>query len=424
MKNILSQDVITATFREALRQGLVRPEDSLLMFHDLAFLEERIRNLVSLFPSSTLHGLAIKANPLTGILRHVLPLGAGVEAATSGEVRLALQCGYPPERIVYDSPVKTPEEIEFALRAGIRLNIDNFAELERIARIRETIPTNSICGIRINPQVGTGKILESSVAGEYSKFGIPFKTGIEALFDAFRKYPWLTGLHLHVGSQGCPLDLLIEGIRVLYHFMEEVNAAAGGNRIRQFDIGGGLPIAYHPGDSPPSMEDYVNRLKSEFPALFTAHCSLVTEFGRWVYTNAGWTVSRVEYVKQDPGIHTAMIHCGADLFVRECLNPKDWSHEYTVVPGHTGGQAEGRSYRYNLAGPLCFSGDILAKNVELPEIREGDHIIIHDTGGYTFSMWSRYNSRYTPRIFGYTKDRFILLRERETPEEVAAFWGR
>lgn len=143
-----------------------------------------------------------------------------------------------------------------------------------------------------------------------------------------------------------------------------------------------------------------------------------------MHVNTGWVAGRVEYVKKDPGINTAMIHAGADLFLRECLNPKAWQHEYSVLDKN-GYLKRGKDINpYNLAGPLCFSGDIVAKNVELPAIEEGDHIIIHDAGGYTFSMWSRYNSRQTPRILGYYKDgeRFEMLKERESFEDLVRFW--
>lgn len=129
-----------------------------------------------------------------------------------------------------------------------------------------------------------------------------------------------------------------------------------------------------------------------------------------------------EFVTRDPGINTAMIHAGADLFLRECLNPKSWPHEYSVFDktGHVKTGTDDNPY--NLAGPLCFSGDILARNVPLPSVEEGDFLVIHDTGGYTFSMWSRYNSRQTPRILGYHGESFEILRERETFDALERFW--
>ncbi|MEI6456749.1 MAG: diaminopimelate decarboxylase [bacterium] len=435
------------TLRRALEQGWIREEDSSVILYDLTFLEKRIEYLRSLFPVGTLHGLAVKANPLIRIMEMSRNLGMGVEAASMGEVSLALKTGYPPEKIVYDSPVKTIREIEFALRNGIHINIDNLSELKRVDNLLNSMETRSTIGIRINPQVGVGSILESSVAGEYSKFGIPIRTGQAALEKAFLDYPWLTGVHLHVGSQGCPLSLLIDGIGVLYDFTLEINEKRRQRAIppvNVFDIGGGLPVSYRSDADPPSMEEYVNAIRNRAPRLLTADWRLITEFGRWTYTNAGWTVSRVEYVKHDPGIHTAMIHVGADLFVRECLNPKDWQHEYSLFDSRgrlkksavgsrqsidelrvTSDELRTPDEPYNLAGPLCFSGDILAKGVMLPPVEEGDCIAIHDTGSYTFSMWSRYNSRQSPRILGYTNDgeHFEILKERETLDDVAGFWG-
>jgi diaminopimelate decarboxylase len=416
---------IGTDFRSALSEGLIREEDTLVMFHDLSFLEERIQWLNSLFPPQTLHALAIKANPLMRILEFTRSLGTGAEVASLGELKSALKAGYPAEKILFDSPVKTWQDLEFALTTGVHINVDSLAELDRLATLKQKANYHGTVGIRINPQVGVGTILESSVAGEYSKFGIPIRTKRKELVDAFLYYPWITGVHLHVGSQGCSMELLLNGIGVLYDLVLEVNEkrhASGLQPISLFDIGGGFPISYQNDEVPPSMEEYAKAIKNRYPLLFTSHFSLLTEFGRWVYVNAGWTVSRVEYVKHDPGINTAMIHAGADLFLRECLNPKSWPHEYSVF-NKSGNLKSGNDVTpYNIAGPLCFSGDILARNVTLPVIEEGDFLVIHDTGGYAFSMWSRYNSRQTPRIIGYTRDKFEILRERESFDELAGFW--
>ena len=267
----LSCLLIEKALKLALKDGWIREEDTAVIFYDLEFLKSRMEELKRIFPPLTLHALAIKANPLIRILEFSRELGMGVEAASMGEVRLALKTGYKPEQIVYDSPVKTRTELEFALKAGIHINIDNLSELGRVSQICQThIPTGSV-GIRINPQVGLGSILESSVAGEYSKFGLPIKTRKQELLKAFSENPWLTGVHLHVGSQGCPMELLINGIGVLYDFVKEVNEIrrkASFPPIDIFDIGGGLPIAYHRNEQPPSMEAYVQAIREKAPELF------------------------------------------------------------------------------------------------------------------------------------------------------------
>jgi diaminopimelate decarboxylase len=427
----LGADRIGKTLRSALSQGIIRQEDTAAIFYDLDFLAARITHLTRCFPENTLHGLAIKANPLQKIMKYAREISpnVGVEAASIGEVNLALQTGYQPGQVVFDSPVKTMDELRFAISAGIHLNIDNLSELERVKSIvmlAGSPPLTGSAGLRINPQIGVGAIAESSVAGEYSKFGVPIKFFLPEIQAAFLSCPWLTGVHLHVGSQGCPVSMLTDGIGVLYDFVTELNVRRlllGFPPISIFDIGGGLPVSYLSGVTPPPMEEYVAQIALRAPQLLNPSAfKLITEFGRWTYTNAGWTVSRVEYVKRDPAINTAMLHVGADLFVRECLNPKDWQHEYSVYD-REGKLRTGRDvHAYNLAGPLCFSGDIIAKNVTLPRVEEGDYLVIHDTGSYTFSMWSRYNSRLTPRIAGYREDVFEIIRERESQEALQGFW--
>jgi diaminopimelate decarboxylase len=460
----ISVSGIERALKSALASGMIREVDTAVIFYDLDFLETRIRRLQSAFPAGTLHALAVKANPLVRTMETARNLCAGVEAASLGEVNLALRSGYKPESIVYDSPVKTVPELKFALQAGIHINIDNLSELNRVGSILGDIPSTSVIGLRLNPQVGVGSILESSVAGEYSKFGVPVKSRMAELREAYSTLPWLTGVHLHVGSQGCAMQLLTDGIGVLYDFvtgMNEIRLSSGLPPISTFDIGGGLPVSYHPDRQPPAIEDYVAAIRNRAPGLFpqtlnpstpqpltpsphhpitpSLHHSitapphhrttappfrLITEFGRWTYTNCGWTVSRVEYVKHDPGINTAMIHVGADLFLRECLNPRDWSHAYLVFD-RDGNLKPGRdSNPWNLAGPLCFSGDILAREITLPAVEEGDYVAIRDSGSYTFSMWSRYNSRQTPRILGYQQDgeQFSILKERESPDDTCKFW--
>ncbi len=157
------------------------------------------------------------------------------------------------------------------------------------------------------------------------------------------------------------------------------------------------------------MKDYARMLKEACPQLFNGNYRLITEFGRYVFTNAGFAISRVEYVKHDRGINTAMIHVGANMFIRETYHPEQWKHEISVVTPE-GKIKQGKSENpWVIAGPLCFAGDMIAKNINLPPIKEGDYIIIHDSGAYTHSMWSEYNSREKPRIFGIDESKNIRL---------------
>ncbi len=420
---------IAKIFKRALdRKNLIKSINSAIIFYDLSFLENRLTQIKKSFPSGTLNTVAIKANPLVKNLQFFKRNGFGLEAASFPELYLAEKAGVHPSKIVFDSPAKTIEEITYALKLGVHINADSFDELERISFLRRKIKSKSTVGIRINPQVGTGKIKITSVAGEYSKFGIPIKQYRKDLQKAFLKFDWLTGVHLHIGSQGISADMLLKGIGIVYEFAEKTNAllAAKGlsNRIKIFDIGGGLPIRYKNSDSEVSVSVYAKKMKKNFPLLFSSKYKLITEFGRWINANVGWTVSRVEYVKKQRKINTAVIHVGADMFVRSVYNPGEWHHNISVLDSK-GMIKSGNRKKYVIAGPLCFSGDKIATDVLLPEIEPGDFLVIHDTGAYTLSMWSRYNSRLIPKIIGYYNDgnRFSIIKKRETPANLYIFWS-
>jgi len=411
----------------ALARGFLRPQDAAAVFHDLGLLDARLARIRAAFPPQTLHAVAIKANPLRRILERLRALDAGAEVASWPELRLALSAGFPPERIVFDSPAKTIEELRQALSAGVRVNADNLDEIERIAALRRELSSSaSAVGIRINPQVGAGRIAATSTAAAYSKFGVALLERREELLHAFVEHDWLRGVHVHVGSQGCSLELLVEAVRRLVEFADEVEGEqreAGAFRVETIDIGGGLPIAYQPGDVEIPVEDYAAALRATCPALFEGRYGIITEFGRYLFAPTGWIASRVEYVKTVAGIPTAILHVGADILSRECQDPESWRHAISVhAPDGT--PRLGGEERWNLAGPLCYSGDMPAVGVPLPRIHAGDFVVFHDTGAYALSMWSRYNSRQVPRVLGYESPgwSFQVLKERERPEDVIAFW--
>ena len=173
------------------------------------------------------------------------------------------------------------------------------------------------------------------------------------------------------------------------------------------------------------MKDYSDEIRKRFPELDDGTYKLITEFGRYVHANAGWAAARVEYVKREPDRNTAIIHLGADMFLRECYRPEDWQHEI-IVADQSGRLKTGNDEKkYVIAGPLCFAGDMIARDIELPAMSPGDYIIIKDSGAYTMSMWSRYNSRQMPKVIGYTENGrdFELIKDRETAEDLVAFWS-
>jgi diaminopimelate decarboxylase len=470
-----------------------------------------------------IHALAVKANPVRGILSRAAAAQTrasakttttprtrfGAECASYPEVMhaLSLNCFESPRSIIYDSPCKPMDELAVIMRRGCYVNLDNLDEVEKVNSILHASGHTGMeeqyekqFGLRISPVVAAGEssIFACTSTGTTldSKFGLALLSDDdvddtstrERLVALYRSNPWLQGIHVHVGSQGCSLDMLVTGVERVVKVALDMNAALGRRQIQVIDIGGGLPTVYDGRDQEAyRFETYVNELKKHVPQLFSSanNFTIITEFGRSIFVKCGITISRVETVKswllkEDSSIshgkqitdrqqaaaaaaRIAVIHVGANQFLRTAYLPNEWKHSISVFDST--GNPKGCEYDngndhavvvpfllHDIAGPLCFAGDYLAKRVWLPEIQAGDYLVIHDTGGYTMSMYSRYNSRCASGIYGYeyySKDdddteeeeaeaesattansrnttttiRLSILKRPETVEEALSFWG-
>jgi diaminopimelate decarboxylase len=406
------------TIERALSAGLLDEESPAALFYDLDAFRDQLRSLTGAFPGA-LHALAVKACPLPALLRTAIDAGFGLEVASEGELAIAERLAAPASRVVFDSPAKTRREIAAALSAGHRLNLNSLEELARVAEVMErpSPPRPASIGLRVNPEIEGARIEATFTAGRGSKFGVPLDADRGAIREAFAEHPWLDGLHVHAGSQGVPLDRLIDAIARVVELAGELTAR--GATIRVLDIGGGLPVRYRPSDRAPDFAAYAGALEQRVPGLFAGPWRIITEFGRAVFARCGFAASRVEYTQRG-GV--AVIHLGADLFVRPAYRPDDWHHEIEVF-GPTGQPKVGPITAWSIAGPLCFSGDFLARGRPLPPIEEGDILAVRDAGAYTLSMWSRYNSRLAPAVYGFDQGGFQLLKPREAVEDLLRFWG-
>lgn len=420
----LSPGHVTDVLQYAMNAGLIDDLNPWAVFHNLDLFRERLRLIREVFPTNSLHTLAIKANPLLGLLRIAVEEEFGLEAASFEEVQLALAAGCLPARIFFDSPAKTKTELAQALRLGISINADNFEELDRINRL---IPPDcgSNVGLRINPEVGAGRIHQTSVATSSSKFGEPIKANDNAILAAFERFPWLTGLHLHVGSQGCDLDLFLAAARRIVDLMGTISDRLGNERIKWINIGGGVPASYREDAIVLEFRDYVRAL-SNVPGMFSSERLLVTEFGRAIQANCGWAASRIEYVKRKPDAILAVVHFGADFLMRAVYASQDWAHEFLLCSAD-GALKEGPVSQITIAGPLCFAGDLPGRDVKLPEPGIYDLVVVRDTGAYTLSLWSRHCNRAMPMVVGYSREPegfcFTALHHREKPIDIVKQWG-
>ncbi len=415
----------------AVDHGALAPDPTagdhgaVLLAHDLDHLDATLAELRAAFPPSTLHAVAAKANPVGGILDRIATAGMGLECASGVELELAL-ARLPPDRVVFDSPCKTWDELRRALSAGARLNADSLQELDRIATLQQEAGSDSLVGLRINPGVGAGSIAGTSTAVRGSKFGVDLPANRREIVDRFACSPWLRALHVHVGSQGCSMELLAAGAAAAVDLAQDIGAAGG--RVDALDIGGGLSAGYGDSDDEgPTFAALAAVLRAQVPGLFSGPWQLVTEYGRRVHAAAGVVLSRVESTKVSGGRRIAVVHAGADLFVRPAYRPAQWRHRVTVH--HRDGRLKtGPRMPWDVVGPLCFSGDRLAKGRQLPPIEPGDVVAVHDAGAYTLAMYSRYNSRRAPAVLGVLGGgerpvRAQILKPQETAAQVMAFWG-
>ncbi|MFE4196801.1 diaminopimelate decarboxylase [Paenarthrobacter sp. NPDC056912] len=408
-----------AILRAAVSQGLLHPEEALVAaFIDMDGVAENVAALHREFSAipQVLHAFAAKANCLVPVLAALKDLDMGCEVASEGELAQALAAGFAPARIVFDSPAKTVRELRQALSLGVAINADNFQELDRIAGLLEHSPSTSTIGLRLNPQVGVGGIEAMSTAGATSKFGIALNDegNRSRLLDAYRRYPWLTSIHAHVGSQGCPLLLMTEGIARVVEFADEVNTVLGRDRITTIDIGGGLPVDFETDHPISAFGSYAQALRLEVPALFSGRYGVMTEFGRTIMAKFGFIAAHVEYTKEAGGRRIAITHAGAQVAMRTVFLPEVWPLRVVAHDG-SGRIKGGDLVPQDVAGPCCFAGDLLAKNRLLPVLEPGDMVVLLDTGAYYFSTPFSYNSLLEPGVYGATVEadgtvRFTTLR--------------
>ncbi len=415
--------------REAIRQGALSDTQLVAGFIDVASVRRTIASLIDAFPAHFEHTFAAKANAMSQSLAVIRKQGLGCEVASAGELRQALDVGFTPEKIVYDEPAKTIDVLKFALQSGISFNIDNFQELDRVLSLANNIKPKSRIGFRINPQVGSGRIGAMSTATSTSKFGVALKDAgnREKLINCYQTHSWLTSIHTHIGSQGCAIELMVAGIRVVVDLAKEINQAIGRQQISVIDIGGGLPVNFDSEEIAPTFSDYAGALRDSIPELFSGEFTIKTEFGRSIYAKNGFIATRVEYTKQSGGRPIAITHAGAQTATRTAFMPDLWAIRLSVFDS-LGVEKRGTLVEQDVAGPCCFAGDMLAVNRPLPRIEPGDYVMLHDTGAYYFSNPFFYNNLPAIGVFGATSNDtggvvLDVWRKQQSLEDVLAVIG-
>jgi len=389
----------------AIEQGILSEEKPLVALVNKQGLVNSVKKLHAAFPSHFKHCFAVKANPYFKILQQLQETGMGAEVASLPELELSLKAGFSAEQIIFDAPVKTQQEIERALTLGIAFNIDNFQELERVIEWFKNNQSSSSIGFRINPQIGAGSVASTSTATMTSKFGIGLKDkdNREQIIQSCKKYAWLDSLHVHVGSVGCPMELMCEGVATIVELAQQINHETDKKQIKYLDIGGGLPVDFTQDADTPEFAEYAATLSKNVPEVMNGEYHITTEYGRAIIAKNAITAGRVEYTKTMGGLPVVLSHIGVHTLLRTVSEPEDWKRRISAFDAN-GQSKQGELIKQNIAGPACFTGDLIAKERPLPLLQAGDYILVHDTGAYHFSNHYQYNALPRPPVYFYELD--------------------
>src|SRR5882724_5539069 len=352
---------------------------------------------------------AMKANANLAILRVFLDQGGGLDIVSGGELFRALRAGADPQRIVFAGVGKSAEEIEAALRADILLfNVESPQELKAIHAVAAKLGTPARVAVRVNPDVDPKTHPYISTGLQQSKFGVPIQEALE-LYRSMRALNHLApvGVHAHIGSQITQVAPFQESLAKLVPLVKALRQ--DGFNIQYLDIGGGIGIRYKD-ESPPAPIEYAKTLR---PLLDALACMVLMEPGRFLVGNAGSLVTRVLYEKANQDKKFLVVDGGMNDLIRPSL----YNAYHTIVPvvQRANGHAE---VTLDVVGPICESGDFLAKDRSLPACQPGDLLAVLSAGAYGFAMASNYNAR--PRVpeVMVNGDRFAVIRARETYEDL------
>lgn len=349
---------------------------------------------------------AVKANSNIAILNLFASLGAGFDIVSGGELERVIYAGGDPQKIVFSGVGKTASEIEAALKANILcFNVESRSELIRIEEVAKKINIKAPISIRVNPDVDAKTHPYISTGLKDNKFGIDFNQALALYLEAkSMNHIEIKGIDCHIGSQITELKPFVDALDRVLSLVDQLKK--NDIHLSHIDIGGGIGICYQD-ESPPDFEIYTKEILSKIQGL---NVKIIFEPGRALVGNAGVLLSKVEYLKQNDVKHFAIIDAAMNDLMRPTLY--DAYHEIKVVREH-----DSKTQSFDVVGPVCESGDFIAKN-RLLKLKEDDLICIMSAGAYGMSMSSNYNSRGRAAEVMVDRDKVFEIRTREKSSDL------
>ena len=351
---------------------------------------------------------AVKANSNLGVLNVLARLGAGFDIVSGGELERVLAAGGSADKIVFSGVGKTREDMRRALEVGVHcFNVESTDELERLQLVAAEMGVRAPISLRVNPDVDAGTHPYISTGLKENKFGIAIADA-EDVYVRAAQLPNLEvlGVDCHIGSQLTTLEPFIDALDRLLALVDRLSDC--GIYLRHIDLGGGVGVRYRD-EEPPLVSDYVKAVRERLDGRDLA---LMFEPGRYIVANAGVLLTRVEYLKHTEHKDFAIVDAAMNDLIRPALY-QAWMDVTAVRPRATAARS------YDIVGPICETGDFLAKGRELA-LKEGDLLAVHSAGAYGFVMSSNYNTRGRCAEVLVDGDQAFEVRRRETVAELFA----
>lgn len=351
---------------------------------------------------------SVKANSNLSVLKTFVDMGSGVDTVSGGEIYRALKAGADPGKIVFSGVGKKEEEIEYGLKTGILMfNVESAQELEAINGIAKRLDLKAPISLRVNPDVDPQTHPYISTGFKNAKFGIDITIAKELYRHARSlKNIDVIGVDCHIGSQLTSVAPFIDALRKIKEMIQSVRE--DGTDIKYLDLGGGLGITYRE-ETPPHPTTYGEAITKEVEDL---DITLIFEPGRVLVGNAGILVTRVIYTKENAEKNFIIV----DAAMNDLARPALYGSYHGIKPVQMPDSDE--EVTVDVVGPICETGDFLAKDIKVPVFKRGDLMAVMSAGAYGFTMSSNYNSRPRAAEVIVKRDEYTIIRERESYEDL------
>jgi diaminopimelate decarboxylase len=381
-----------------------------LYVYDFDYMSAQYEALKEAFKGrKSILAYAVKSNSNLSVVKHFAGLGSGADCVSIGEVRRALLAGIAPYNIIFSGVGKSDDEIREAIESDILyINVESEAELLRVELIAKELGTLSRISIRVNPNIDPKTHPYISTGLHDNKFGVDIQSA-KRMYILAKNSEHLdpVGIHFHIGSQLTELDPIREAAEIVADMVRSLEAID--IELKFFDIGGGLGVVYND-ETTISPYDYAQAILGTLKGL---DLTVICEPGRFLTANAGYFLTKVLYEKQN-GAKKFVVVDGA---MNDLLRPSLYN-AYHKIEALTSKESQPRAV--DVVGPVCESGDFLAKNIMLPELEHNDLLVVHSAGAYGFGMGSNYNTRGRSAEVALENGKARLIRRRESFEDLIA----